>query len=168
MIRIRCIPSATCASAARQAGLAKGRSGYKKRAPMNEKESSTRLAIYSEKRLWHNTRAGKLLAQHRPGEAHGDTVTVTCPRCNSELSVTLRGKSELKRLAKQECSGCVAQRAAENRHLETRCFREVQRQDHSTSSWKSNRIIWLVRGYDQGARWAVEQIKTHTSFRRRG
>lgn len=133
---------------------------------MNERESSAEIgdlfreaimAQYPEQaNYWLSTGRGK----------HTEiTVTVTCPRCNSELSVTLRGKSELKRLAKQECSGCVAQRAAENRHLEIplpfgkfkgKTINFVMKEQPTYLTW----FVDTIKGHDG----LVEQIKTHTQF----
>ncbi len=133
---------------------------------MNHKQSSSEIgdlfreaimAQYPEQaNYWLNTGRGK----------HTEiTLTVTCPRCNSELSVTLRGKAELKQLVKKQCSGCVAQRAAENRHLEIplpfgkfkgKTINFVMEDQPTYLAW----FVDQIKGEDK----LVEQIKTHTQF----
>jgi len=115
------------------------------------------LAQYPEQaNYWLNNGRGK----------HTEiTLTIKCPRCNSERTVTLKGKAELKRLARKECSGCVAQRAAENRHLEIplpfgkfkgKTINFVMEEQPNYLAW----FVDTIKGHDG----LVEQIKTHTQF----
>jgi uncharacterized protein (DUF3820 family) len=133
---------------------------------MNEKASSTEIgdlcreaimAQYPEQaNYWLNTGRGR----------HTEiTLAVTCPRCNCEKTVTLKSKGELNRLMKEECSGCVAQRAAENRHLEIPMpFGKFRGKTiNFVMEEQPNYLAWFVdqiKGQDK----LVEQIKTHTQF----
>ena len=115
------------------------------------------MAQYPEQaNYWLNTGRGK----------HTEiTLAVTCPRCNCEKTVTLKSKGELKQLLKKQCSGCVAQRAAENRHLEIpmpfgkfkgKTINFVMEDQPTYLAW----FVDQIKGQDK----LVEQIKTHTQF----
>ena len=133
---------------------------------MNEKESSTEIGdLFREAIMAHYPKQANYWLSTGRGKHTEIAVTVTCPRCNSELSVTLKGKGELNRLLKEECSGCVAQRATENRHLEIplpfgkfkgKTINFVMEEQPNYLAW----FVDTIKGHDG----LVEQIKTHTQF----
>ena len=93
------------------------------------------------------------------------TVTVKCSKCGSEETLEINNKTELKRLLKRECSGCMAKDAAANAHLNIWLpfgkFKGIS--INAIMDEEPTYLAWFV-DHVKGQDALIEQIKTHTRF----
>ena len=92
-------------------------------------------------------------------------LTIKCPRCGHESEITIKNKTELRNLVKEECPHCLALEGSKNAHLEFpmpfgkhrgKTINSVMEKDPTYLAW----FVDNIKGRDD----LVEQIKTHTRF----
>ena len=93
------------------------------------------------------------------------TLTVKCPKCKRQGTITIEDKSDLRDLLKTGCMGCEMWEDAQNAHLKIplpfgkfrgKTINFVMKKQPSYLAW----FVDKVKGEDQ----LVELIKTHTRF----
>jgi uncharacterized protein (DUF3820 family) len=93
------------------------------------------------------------------------TLTVKCAKCNSQGTITIEDKSELRELLKEGCLRCKTWEEIKNQHLKIplpfgkfrgKSINYVMEKQPSYLAW----FVDKVKGEDA----LVEKIKTHTGF----